>query len=120
MTVYVADAHANAERLDSVVKMAILLERYSTEEQRFVMRFSLWSKRLHAKDIHKEMFPVKCKNSLSRKPVHSWVEKFSQGRTKVADDARPGRLVILRQKRLSTGQEDMDRQCSRYYCEASE
>jgi hypothetical protein len=25
---------------------------------------------------------------LSRKAVHSWVEKFTQGRSKVADDAR--------------------------------
>jgi hypothetical protein len=27
---------------------------------------------------------------LSRKAVHNWVDKFSQGRLKVADDARPG------------------------------
>jgi hypothetical protein len=30
---------------------------------------------------------------LSRKAIHNWVEKFSQGRSKVADDARPGRPV---------------------------
>jgi hypothetical protein len=29
----------------------------------------------------------------SRKAVHNWVEKFSQGRSKVADDARPGAEV---------------------------
>jgi transposase len=33
---------------------------------------------------------VKC---LSRKAVHNWVEKFSHGRSKVADDARPDRPV---------------------------
>jgi hypothetical protein len=27
---------------------------------------------------------------LSRKAVHNWVKKFSQGRSKVIDDARPG------------------------------
>jgi transposase len=32
---------------------------------------------------------------LSRKTVHNWVEKFSQGRSKVADDARPGRPVEI-------------------------
>jgi hypothetical protein len=26
--------------------------------------------------------------------VHNWVEKFSQGRSKVADDARPGAEVV--------------------------
>jgi hypothetical protein len=30
---------------------------------------------------------------LSHKAVHSWVEKFSQGCLKVADDARQGRHV---------------------------
>jgi hypothetical protein len=30
---------------------------------------------------------------LSCKAVHNWVEKFSQGRLKVADDARPGAEV---------------------------
>jgi transposase len=32
---------------------------------------------------------------LSRKAVHSWVEAFSQGRSKVSDDARPGRPVEI-------------------------
>jgi hypothetical protein len=50
-------------------------------------------RRTHAKDIHKEMFPVYGEKCLSRKALHSWVEKFSQGRSKVADDARPGAEV---------------------------
>jgi hypothetical protein len=44
----------------------------------------LWAKGLNAKDIHKEMFPVYGGKCLSRKAVHNWVEKFSQGRSKVA------------------------------------
>jgi hypothetical protein len=52
----------------------------------------LWAKGLNAKDIHKEIFPVNSGKCLSRKAVHNWVERFSQGRLKVAD-ARPGRHV---------------------------
>jgi transposase len=32
---------------------------------------------------------------LLHKAVHNWVEKCSQGRSKVADDARPGRPVEI-------------------------
>jgi hypothetical protein len=39
MTVYVADAHVHVQRLVSLVKMATLLEEYTTEEQRSVVRF---------------------------------------------------------------------------------
>jgi hypothetical protein len=41
MAVYVADAHARVQRLVSVVKMAIMLEDCTAEEQRSVMRFSV-------------------------------------------------------------------------------
>jgi hypothetical protein len=47
----------------------------------------LWAKGLNAEDIYKEMFPVYGGKCLSRKEVHNWVEKFSQGRSKVAEDA---------------------------------
>jgi hypothetical protein len=50
----------------------------------------LWSKGLNAKDINKEMLPVYDGKYLSRKTVQTMVEKFSQGRSKVADDARQG------------------------------
>jgi transposase len=40
----------------------------------------------------KNTFIKKC---LSRKAVRNWVEKFSQGRSKVADVARPGRPVKI-------------------------
>jgi hypothetical protein len=35
------------------------------------------------------MFPVYCGKCLSRKAVHNGVEKFSEGVSKVTDDARP-------------------------------
>jgi hypothetical protein len=51
----------------------------------------LWAKGLNGKDIHKEMFPVYGGKCLSRKAVHNWVEKFAQGRSKVA--GRPGEIA---------------------------
>jgi hypothetical protein len=53
----------------------------------------LWAKGLTAKNIYKEMFPVYCGKCLPRTAVHNWVEKFSQGGSRVADDARPGAEV---------------------------
>jgi hypothetical protein len=88
----VADAHAHVQRLVSVVKMRTVLEGYTTEEQRSFVGF-LWAKGLNANDIHKETFAVYGGKCLSRKAVHSWVKKFSQGRSKVVDDARPGAEV---------------------------
>jgi hypothetical protein len=49
----------------------------------------LLAKRPNAKDIHKEMFSVYGGKCLSCKTVHNCVKKFSQGRSKVADDGRP-------------------------------
>jgi hypothetical protein len=54
--------------------MATVLE-CSTEEQRSVV-------------------PVHCGKCLSGKAVHNLVEKFSQRRSKVADDTRPGAEMI--------------------------
>jgi hypothetical protein len=42
-----------------------------------------------------KMVPAYSGKCLSRKAVHIWVEKFSQGRSKVADDARPRRLLAI-------------------------
>jgi hypothetical protein len=39
MKVYEAEAHAHVQRLVSVVKMATVLEKYTTEEQRSVVCF---------------------------------------------------------------------------------
>jgi hypothetical protein len=46
-------------------------------------------KLVNEKDIHTEIFPVYGGECLSCKALHNWVKKFSQGRSKVADDARP-------------------------------
>jgi hypothetical protein len=62
--------------------MATLLEDFTTEEQRSVMRF-YGQKGLNAEFIHKEIFPVYGGKSLSCKTVHNWAEKFSQGHSKV-------------------------------------
>jgi hypothetical protein len=48
--IYVADVHAHVERLVSVVKMANMIEEYTTERQRSLVL--LWAKGLNAKDIH--------------------------------------------------------------------
>jgi transposase len=61
-----------------------------TEEQLSVVRLFLWTKGLSAKDIHKETFRIYGGKCLSCKAVHKWVEKISEERLKVADDARPG------------------------------
>jgi hypothetical protein len=64
----------------------------------------LWEKGLNAKDIHKQMFPVYGGKCLSRKSVHNLVEKFSQGHSKIADDARHGAEVAeTTVKRLCCG-----------------
>jgi hypothetical protein len=49
--------HAHVQGLLSVVKMATVLEEYTTEQHRSLVCF-LWAKGLSAKNIHKEMFPV--------------------------------------------------------------
>jgi transposase len=64
------------------------------EEQRSIVRF-LWAKGPKAKDIRKEMSPVYCEKCLSHKAFHDWVDKFSQERSKVADDTRPGRPLEI-------------------------
>jgi hypothetical protein len=62
-------------------------------KSRVLLCASLRAKELSAKDIQKEMFSVYGGKCLSLKAFYNWVEKFSQGRSKVADDARPGAEV---------------------------
>jgi hypothetical protein len=52
--------------------------------------FFLRAKGLNATDVHKDIFHAYGGKCLSRKAVHNWVEKFFQGRSKVADDAQKG------------------------------
>jgi hypothetical protein len=72
--------------------METMLEGYATEEQSSVVCF-LWAKGLVAKDIRKEIFLVYGGKCLWRKAVHNWVDKFCKGRSKVADNVRPGAEV---------------------------
>jgi hypothetical protein len=53
------------------------------------------AKGLSAKDIYKELFVVYCVKCLSRKPVHNGVVKISQGFSKSAANARPGRSAEI-------------------------
>jgi hypothetical protein len=64
--------------------------------------FFLWAKGLQAKDtrIHKEMFPVYGEKCLAHKAVSNWVEKFSQGRSKVAVMTDQVALLRMRKKQL--------------------
>jgi hypothetical protein len=73
--------------------MATVLEECATEEQRPVFCI-LWGKGFNAKDIRKETFPVYGGKCFSCKAIQNSVEKFSQGRLKVADDVRPGAEVV--------------------------
>jgi hypothetical protein len=65
----------------------------------------LWAKGLSVQDIHKEMFLVYGEKCLSRKAVHNWVEKLSQGRLKVTDVAQSDAEVAettVKRLRVST------------------
>jgi hypothetical protein len=69
--------------------MATALEEYANEQERSVVHY-LWAKGFNVKDIHKEMFLVYGGKFLSGNEIHKWVEKSSQGRSKITDDIRPG------------------------------
>jgi hypothetical protein len=64
--------------------MATVLEGCTIEEQRSVVRF-MWAMGLNANDGHKDMSSLYDDKWLSRKAVHNWVEKFSQGRSEFSD-----------------------------------
>jgi hypothetical protein len=59
--------------------MATVLEEYTTEEQRSVIRFfAVKMESIHR--ILKKMVSVCGRKCLSHKAVHNWIKKFSQGR----------------------------------------
>jgi hypothetical protein len=69
----------HVQRLVSVVKMVTVIE--------YILKSSVLLCILCGqKDTHKEIFPVYSGKCLPCKMVHNWVEKFSQGCSKVADD----------------------------------
>jgi hypothetical protein len=51
--------------------------------------FFCWQKDPMKRIFIKKCFPVYGGKCLSCKAAHNWVEKFSQGCSKVVDDARP-------------------------------
>jgi hypothetical protein len=66
------------QRLVSVVKMATVLEEYTTYYRRAAFCCPLLcAKGLNAKDIHRKMFPVYGGKCLSRKAVHNCVANVS-------------------------------------------
>jgi hypothetical protein len=75
-----------------IVKIVTVLEGILPKSS-FLLCISLRARELTAKDIHREIYLIYGGKCLSRKAVHNWVEKFSQGCSKVADNARPGAEV---------------------------
>jgi hypothetical protein len=60
--------------------------RYILPKSTVLLRFLGWGKRTQCKYINKEMFHVYGGQCLLRKTIQNWVEKFSQGRSKVMPD----------------------------------
>jgi hypothetical protein len=75
------------QRLVSVFKMATVLEECTIKEQRSVMLFC------GQKESMQRIFIKECFLCLLCKAVHMWVNRFSDGRSKVADIARLGATV---------------------------
>ena len=48
-----------------------------------------------AKDIHKEMLPMYGEQCPSCQAVHNWVQKFSEGWTRIKDEHRVSQLVEI-------------------------
>jgi hypothetical protein len=68
----------------------MMIELWSVNRRTsFCSAWFLWAKELNAKDSHKEIFPVYGGKCLLRKALHNYFEKFSQGRSNVANVARP-------------------------------
>jgi hypothetical protein len=96
-TVCVVDAYTHIRGLVSVVKMATMLEECTTEEQSQVVHFYGQKDSMQRIFINKYVLFMSCGKCLSHKVVHTRVEKFSLGRSKVAGDETKVRL-FLRQK----------------------
>jgi hypothetical protein len=77
--------------------MATVLKN-TTEKQHAIVRF-VWAKGLNAKYIHREIFPAYAGKCLSRKAVHNWIEKFSEGLSKVPDDETEVRKWLRQQSK---------------------
>jgi hypothetical protein len=74
--------------------MTTVLEEYSTEDQRSGVRVFGQNDSMQGIFINK-YFLFTARSVFSRKTVHNWADKFSQGRSKIADEARQARLVEI-------------------------
>jgi hypothetical protein len=48
----------------------------------------LWAKGMEPKNINKEMLPIYGEKCVSRQADYNWVQKFSEGRTRIEDEHR--------------------------------
>jgi hypothetical protein len=87
--------------------MAAVHEGSATEDQCSVVR-SIWAKRLNAKDIHKEMFPLYGGKCLSHKAAHNWVEKRGKH---FADDEEVETEVRKRLRKQKTSMLRISKHC---------
>jgi hypothetical protein len=78
------------ETIDVYKSETTVASECTTLEQRSVVRF-LWAKGVESKNIHKEMLPIYGEKCPSRQAVSNWVQKFSEGRTRIEDEHRIGR-----------------------------
>jgi hypothetical protein len=65
-------------------------------EQHVVICF-LVGERTYDKDVHEDMLPEDDENCLSRTDVYNWLEKLTQGLSKLGDKDRPATGLKLRQ-----------------------
>jgi len=66
--------------------MATLPLKSSGNEQRAVILFFLWAKRLNASEIHCEMHPVFGDKCFTRPAIHVWYTKFARSRESIVDN----------------------------------
>ncbi|GFS53221.1 uncharacterized protein TNIN_10711 [Trichonephila inaurata madagascariensis] len=88
--------------------MPMVLNDCTIEEQRTVFRF-VWGKILESKKIPKEMLRVNGKKCSSSKAVYKWVQKFSQGRSKIVDEDRSNHTVLIATKSTEQKVEELIR-----------
>ncbi|GBM51790.1 Histone-lysine N-methyltransferase SETMAR [Araneus ventricosus] len=74
--------------------MRAAIENPAKCEVRGVMRF-LWTKKLSAAEIHRELCAVFGPNIMSEGVVRQWVRFFKDGRTNIHDESRSGRPSVV-------------------------
>ena len=79
----------NVNRHSSGCKMAIVLEEWSKEEVRSVIRF-FYGKKFQPIEIHRELATVYGGNVMAAQRVHKWCREFDSGQVNVKDEQRSG------------------------------